>query len=1304
MQRHPVRHRLLRMLWTIVATTIILVAFVISIARLFLPLIDNYRPEMESWASRQFGRPVKIGKVEVAWSGLTPVIRLRQVAVLTPSRRPWIRLPEIQIHIDTAESLLTGAIRTGRINIVSPRIDIRRDADGGYSISGLRTGRGGLAGVGGARALAWLLARGKVGVLGGHVTLYDSRVSKRPVVLRRVDLLLETRNGIFMFNGAADVAGDPRQRVLFVMNLRGPMRKLYTRFYMQGRIRAGPWLNGSLFRHADMRSGNIGFRIWGQGHRKLARFTGEIAIDNLKWGILTWPRADKPPIMRMAAVDALSGRFNWERTPTGWRFDADQIRLTRAGLSWPETSLRLVTRHSLDRQRVIEGRFTYLHLADLGAMLLATPNLDEQVRTLLSRLDVAGEVRDLDFRYYTRKGRMQRLFAKAGFRDYGHRAWGGLPGVQGLDGYLVLDDRQGFVNLNARGATLDIPRVFGNRLVFKRIDGRLFWKRLADGWRVDARDIRLETPHAKASGRVSIVRKAGWQSPFIDLRMSFRDGDASHAGLYLPRRIMRKKVVDWLDRALVSGRVTRGTLVYFGHTKDFPFRDNQGRFDVSFHATDAVLDFARGWPRLTGMQADIRFHNNSFALKMRRGRISGMSLDSGQARIAHLGRGAVLEVAVKARGGAPEMFHFLAASPVGRRYRGFLGQLRSQGPVRLEFSMSMPFRQIKQTRTRGSVGFLGADMSLSAWDVGFRHVHGNLHFESDSRGIRYTGKQLRARFRQRPARIDIVTRDKDGTRQVFVDLTTRIGAAAMLGRHGVLLARYMQGESDWLLRLVLDGIGQQGPGRIRLIASSDLSGTVLHLPGRLAKTASGKRRLEVTTLLQDGRPRRVDVRYPGLAAVLSFRRRGKSLVLDRGEIGFGRARASLPKRPGLRINGHLARFSLAEWRQWLARGGKAVSGLSWRKLLGDISLQADLADIYGLQLHELRLDVSRKGGFWEARADSDELRGNIRIPEDIRGATPVTLTLDHLILQTRVGKRQARLPTVDVRLIPNLKITSRRFSFNGIRFGRLELVCHQTGKGLTVDTLRLVSPHLDIRIAGSWMHTKEGSQTRVNIRARSGNAGQALAQLGYRRVIDEGRLDLQAALQWRGAPYLIDMFSLSGSIDLELAKGQLLNVRPGGGRIFGLLSLYSLPRRLLLDFRDVFKKGFTFDRISGHFDVEEGDAYTNDLTMDGPSARIEVSGRIGLATRDYRQEVVVTPRLASSMPVIGGILAGGPQVGVGVWVLDKLLGGRINRLSQVRYSITGSWDKPVVKKIGGQQPRATPHDVNGTRPQAGPRR
>ena len=177
-------------------------------------------------------------------------------------------------------------------------------------------------------------------------------------------------------------------------------------------------------------------------------------------------------------------------------------------------------------------------------------------------------------------------------------------------------------------------------------------------------------------------------------------------------------------------------------------------------------------------------------------------------------------------------------------------------------------------------------------------------------------------------------------------------------------------------------------------------------------------------------------------------------------------------------------------------------------------------------------------------------------------------------------------------------------------------------------------------------------------------------------------------MSWAGSPVDFALSSVEGEIDLKAKDGRLTSVDEGAGKLLSLFSLNSLQRRLNLDFRDVVKEGFSFDTLKGQFVIMDGDAFTDNFSIEGTSVKIEISGRTGLVDKDYDQLVTVTPQVASTLP-IAGALAGGPAVGAAVFLADKLVGDQFNKLTQVQYQVSGSWDAPVYTRLKKER-RETP--------------
>jgi uncharacterized protein YhdP len=155
---------------------------------------------------------------------------------------------------------------------------------------------------------------------------------------------------------------------------------------------------------------------------------------------------------------------------------------------------------------------------------------------------------------------------------------------------------------------------------------------------------------------------------------------------------------------------------------------------------------------------------------------------------------------------------------------------------------------------------------------------------------------------------------------------------------------------------------------------------------------------------------------------------------------------------------------------------------------------------------------------------------------------------------------------------------------------------------------------------------------------------------------------------------------MGGTLRLELERGQLRGVKPGAGRILGLMSVVELPRRLALDFRDVTDEGLAFDTVRGDFEVRGGSAYTRNLLLKGAAVDIGVVGRTGLAAQDYDQTVVVSGNPSGPI-TLAGALAAGPVGAAGALLFSQLFKGQLQGLARVYYRVTGSWSDPVVERI-----------------------
>ena len=208
-------------------------------------------------------------------------------------------------------------------------------------------------------------------------------------------------------------------------------------------------------------------------------------------------------------------------------------------------------------------------------------------------------------------------------------------------------------------------------------------------------------------------------------------------------------------------------------------------------------------------------------------------------------------------------------------------------------------------------------------------------------------------------------------------------------------------------------------------------------------------------------------------------------------------------------------------------------------------------------------------------------------------------------------------------------------------------------------------------------------RTQVHLRLETSDIGKLLARFGHPEGGKRGAAKLEGALSWGGPPYEFDYPTLAGNLVLDAAKGQFVKLEPGFGKLLGILSLQALPRRIALDFRDIFSEGFAFDEIVGAAKINRGVASSENFRIRGPSARIIMAGEVDFTRETQKLKVRITPHVSDSVSIAGALI-GGPIAGVATFLAQKMLKDPLDELASYEYSVTGSWSEPNVTRVEQQ--------------------
>ena len=208
----------------------------------------------------------------------------------------------------------------------------------------------------------------------------------------------------------------------------------------------------------------------------------------------------------------------------------------------------------------------------------------------------------------------------------------------------------------------------------------------------------------------------------------------------------------------------------------------------------------------------------------------------------------------------------------------------------------------------------------------------------------------------------------------------------------------------------------------------------------------------------------------------------------------------------------------------------------------------------------------------------------------------------------------------------------------------------------------------------------EVRRTVMNFRLDIADSGQLLTRFGMKDVIRRGKGRMEGQVAWVGSPLTLDYPSMNGAFNVNIESGQFLKADPGLAKLLGVLSLQALPRRLTLDFRDVFSEGFAFDFVRGDVTIANGIASTNNLQMKGVNAAVLMEGRADIARETQDIKVVVVPEInAGTASLVATVI--NPVIGLGSFLAQMVLRNPLIRAATQEFHIDGTWADPRVTRV-----------------------
>lgn len=1261
--------------WTAFSIIVIFCAVVVGLGELLMPYSAQFQGRLETWLSAEFGTPVEIESFTGEWNAFGPQLELKGMKLLDVDGSTATSVIHEAVLDIKPFNILFPSRALYNFRVVGADFHLVRLPDGSFEFSGLGVGGGEGGGKSGLKQLASV----------NEVVLENSS-------LKLDDEVLDIHLRLEAINGRLQARGDELSLEISTSLTDRESGEIFGDLEATGKLlldgdsqpRSALWqLSGQELMLNKLRDhlppseyvpeqGRFNTEMWGEWSREEKhRARGVIDLRSARLVNASMDRS----------LEHMNARFKLEFTDKDlWRIDLAALTIDDGNEEFSVNSLAL-------------GR-------DLGAdtgLWVSADAVPVSFPAEIAQDIVRMAGKDWP-RYIPRSGtgtvrnfvmvlnpRMKLGTATGTFRRASVSNWDIWPDIANVDGRLEFGPGWGGLYLNGKGVVVEWPRMFAAPLTVDMPSCRVKfgWVPGVKGeYQVGIDQCAVENEFLSGTGDMRFRGNPG--KPAVDVMVYADRLDASKVGDYWPRDLLKPKVTDWLKAGLLAGELESGRLLIHGDMDHWPFDDGHGRFETIVQMRGADIAYFEGWPQANGINGTAKFVNSGMDITATIDDIGGVQADSARARIPDF-REPVLRVDYETASDLPGILGFIEQTPVQEKIGvdlqrfGFLGEADTSGTLVVPLSQGSTGVALD-----GVLHLDGNGFSAPEYDFELAGIGGEIRYHEWG----FTGDSLDSLYKEKPASLSVRAGNEPQDEEPAGVETAdeQPGAAGFVARldgefdiQDLLPAEVIEswsalsrikGSSHWSASF---SAGDEGFAGIRL--STGLEGIALDLPAPLNKAAETHWPFELALPLT-GDEKNVRIMLP--------ERFSAEFVMDqawaaprRGVITFGGENAQLPPEGYLGIGGHADLVDLDGWTGLVieeAREGRNLGGLSIQEGV----FSADRIVFMDRHFDDVGMSFSAGGGNFSVDFDSEPMDGKVTFVGVGSSGHSLSAEFERLVMGPPISSGMQM--DIDPSTLPALHLYARSLQYSGIEMGSTRIEAFPTAEGFHFEKVEAESPNMNLQASGDWSLEGDAHRSSFDIHMASESLGDFLRALDFSTPVEGGQTLVRFEVWWDGSPGQFQLARLNGDVNFTVNTGVIKDASPGTGRLLGLLSVQALPRRLALDFRDVFDSGFVFDEANGSFQMLNGSARTDDVLLKSSAANITFSGTTDLVAREYDQLITVRPGLGNTLPIIGAI-AGGPGGAAAGLALQGLLHAELGEASQVQYTLTGDWDAPQIEPV-----------------------
>ncbi|MCQ8879144.1 TIGR02099 family protein [Pseudoalteromonas shioyasakiensis] len=1260
----------LRKLWQVCAITLVLLAVIVSVLKYTLPYANDYKGDLEGYLYEKFAVNLSIGEISASWQGKGPAIVMEQISFEDNTTSPIaLTIAKASLELNLWETIKTRQLKSNYFVINGFHADVdlptMLDSSGGEVsfeqkelIEGLFLGETGHFAVENS-SLNFLLADGK-----------ERRLILENIVWQNSPEQ-HSGSGTLALPGISVGTFDAR------LTLTGAtLESMAGDIYVQARdVDVSKWLAQYSNKDKHELKSDLNLESWFSIEK------GLITDVKVKWlpSSINWLQGEKQQAQQISLSEGGFHLYPWQQ---GWRLKSTGLAMSNKQHRWPDFQF----------EAQLEPRQKQLWFSQLDFDLvnqLAQLSSFSELEPLISR-QPNGQV-DQAYVHYAANTDWQLWFSA---QNVGWLAQQGIPGAKALRVEGIINQERGRVSLFGENNQLLTADTFSRPISYNQLNLDIDLAKTAQGWQISSDNLWLDNDEVTLAAEMKVTLG---ESPRFDLYGEVFAPDASIARHYFPLPVMRDSLVDYLTGAIKGGELTQAQVLFSGPVTGFPFADNSGQFEVLAQVDNANYQFSPDWPAVTQGSAKLHFVNERMDIYTQQGNLVNLAVGAGvHVSIADLMNADVLTVKINKRASAEKLLPFFQATPLAEPLANVFSVIQGQGSANAAIELTVNLNEL-DVNAKGIVNLKDMPVFIAQPGLQLEGVSGRLYFNDDHIEL----KNAKANWLGMPLTFDFNGKSIAQSYRGDINITAQLNADTLIAHGQGLLKGYLQGEAEVGIKLGLNFLPDSFNYRANV--TSELVGLSSQLPAPYAKSSQQAWPLsaqvqgdDISNLITASINKQLY--FNGILANANGKMSNAHLILGEQDLGLN--------RDDLSVSINLDETPLLPWlgliEQIIDISQMESQSEGFLPPLKEVVGQINQLSIDDIVFNDFEMRLVPSQNELDLRLNAKELRSQITIPLQ-QHSRPIQINSDYLRVnfkpeqvneQSDSAVKQSVEQLSWLNDLPAIEFECADCKIASYQLDKVSASFYGDGKKLSISEIVVDKGEHILRAKGQW----QSGLTQLSGHMHSDDIGELFDEFDITTTVKDSTAQINFDLAWQAAPYQFDIPSLAGNLAWDLGDGHLAEISDGGARVFSLLSLDSLVRKLKLDFRDVFSKGFFYNNFQGTMQLDKGIAYTQDTKMDGVPADLTIKGHTNLNTMEINYDLAVAPQVTSSIPVIVAWMVN-PVTGLAALAIDKVIhSARV--ISEINFKVTGSMSDPVVQEVDRKSREVTIPQAAQNQPQA----